>query len=224
MNLGLRSEIATNSEGYTNEVTKILRQTYLLLALTLGVSAIAAFVSYSLKLPSPHWAITLVVFYGLLFLIHKFQDSSLSLAFTFLLTTAMGAGLGPILSSVLSLENGASIVGNAFFMTAFAFLGLSLYVTKTKKDMGFLSGFLMAGFFVLMAAVIANLVFGISGLGLAISVGFVIFSCAAILFQTSEIVKGGERNYVLATVGLYISIYNLFVSLMHIFGIMSSDD
>ena len=109
-------------------------------------------------------------------------------------------------------------------MTALVFFGLSAYVLVTRKDMSFLSGFLMAGFWVLLGAVLANMFFQISGLQLAISAGFVLFSSAAILFQTSAIIQGGERNYIMATIGLYISIYNLFISLLQLIGVFSSND
>jgi modulator of FtsH protease len=109
-------------------------------------------------------------------------------------------------------------------MTALVFGGLSAYVLITRKDMSFLSGFITAGFFVLLGAVVASFFFQISGLQLAISAGFVLFSSVCILFQTSAIIHGGERNYIMATISLYVSIYNLFVSLLQLFGIMGRDD
>ena len=112
----------------------------------------------------------------------------------------------------------------AFGLIALVFFGLSAYVLTTRKDMSFLAGFITAGFFVLLGAMVAGLFFEISGLQLAISAGFVLFSSAAILFQTSAIIHGGERNYIMATISLYVSIYNLFISLLQIFGIMGSDD
>jgi modulator of FtsH protease len=122
------------------------------------------------------------------------------------------------------MANGAEVISSAFSMTALVFFGLSAYVLTTRKDMSFLSGFITAGFFVLLAAVLASFFFQISGLHLAISAGFVLFSSVCILFQTSAIIHGGERNYIMATISLYVSIYNLFVSLLQIFGIMGGDD
>jgi modulator of FtsH protease len=122
------------------------------------------------------------------------------------------------------MAGGAEVVSSAFAMTALVFGGLSAYVLISRKDMSFLGGFITAGFFVLLAAVLAGMFFQISGLQLAISAGFVLFSSACILFQTSAIIQGGERNYIMATISLYVSIYNLFISLLQIFGIMGRDD
>ena len=122
------------------------------------------------------------------------------------------------------MSNGGEVISSAFAMTALVFFGLSAYVLTTRKDMSFLGGFITAGFFVLLGASLASFFFQVSGLQLAISAGFVLFSSVCILFQTSAIIHGGERNYIMATISLYVSIYNLFVSLLQIFGIMSSDD
>ena len=204
-------------------ISKVLRQTYQLLSATLGVTAIAALISQQLGLPHPGVIITLVGFYGLLYLIHKTKDSGKSILFTFLLAAFMGYSLGPILNSVLHLSNGGTLIANAFLMTAVAFLSLSAYVTRSGKDMSFLGGFLVAGFVVLLAGVILGMILQIPGLHLALSVGFVLFSCAAILFETSAIIHGGQTNYVLATVSLYVSIYNLFLSLLSILSSFSGN-
>lgn len=206
------------------EVSKLFRNTYSLLAMTLAFSAVVAFISMSLRLPHPGLILTLVGFYGLLFGIHKTRNSGMGLVLTFALTGFMGYTLGPILNLYLGMANGAEVISSAFAMTALVFFGLSAYVLTTRKDMSFLSGFITAGFFVLLAAVLASLFFQISGLQLAISAGFVLFSSAVILYQTSEIIHGGERNYIMATISLYVSIYNLFISLLQIFGIMGGDD
>jgi modulator of FtsH protease len=136
----------------------------------------------------------------------------------------MGFLLGPILNRYLGMQGGAEVVSSAFAMTALVFGGLSAYVLITRKDMSFLGGFITAGFFVLLGATLASFFFKISGLQLAISAGFVLFSSVCILFQTSAIIQGGERNYIMATISLYVSIYNLFISLLQLFGIMSRDD
>ncbi|MNZ84299.1 Modulator of FtsH protease YccA [compost metagenome] len=136
----------------------------------------------------------------------------------------MGYTLGPILNRYLGMSNGADLIVSAFTMTAIVFGGLSAYVLTTRKNMSFLSGFITVGFFVLLGAILAAWLFEISGLQLAISAGFVLFSSAMILFQTSAIIHGGERNYIMATISLYVSIYNLFLSLLQIFGIMGRDD
>ena len=140
----------------------------------------------------------LIGFYGLFFLTAKLRDSGWGILSTFALTGFMGYTLGPILNRYLGMANGAEVVSSAFMMTALVFCGLSAYVLTTRKDMSFLSGFITAGFFVLLGAVLASFFFQISGLQLAISAGFVLFSSACILFQTSAIIHGGERNYIMA--------------------------
>lgn len=206
------------------EVSGVLRNTYGLLAMTLAFSGVVAYVSQQMRLPYLSPLLILVGFYGLFFLTVKLRNSGWGLVSTFALTGFMGYTLGPILNLYLGMANGASIISSAFFMTALVFFGLSAYVLTTRRDMSFLAGFITAGFFVLLGATLVSLFFHISGLQLAISAGFVLFSSAAILFQTSAIIHGGERNYIMATISLYISIYNLFLSLLQIFGIMGRDD
>ncbi|KPC33795.1 Uncharacterized protein ABJ99_0936 [Pseudomonas syringae pv. cilantro] len=206
------------------EVSRVLRNTYGLLALTLAFSGVMAFVAQQMRVGYPNIFVVLIGFYGLFFLTNKLRDSAWGLVSTFALTGFMGFLLGPILNRYLGMAGGAEVVSSAFAMTALVFGGLSAYVLITRKDMSFLGGFITAGFFVLLGAVLASMFFQISGLQLAISAGFVLFSSVCILFQTSAIIQGGERNYIMATVSLYVSIYNLFVSLLQIFGIMSRDD
>ncbi|MBC9250986.1 BAX inhibitor protein [Pseudomonas alcaligenes] len=205
------------------QVSKVLRNTYSLLALTLLFSGAVAFVSQQLHLPYPGIFTLLLGVYGLFFLTVKLRNSAWGLLSTFALTGFLGYTLGPILNRYLGMSNGAELIGSAFTMTAFVFFGLSAYVLITRKDMSFLSGFLKAGCFVLLGAMVAGFFFQISGLQLAISAGFVLLSSAAILYQTSDIIHGGERNYIMATISLYISIYNLFVSLLQIFGVLGDD-
>jgi modulator of FtsH protease len=207
-----------------SEVSSVLRNTYGLLAMTLLFSGVVAYFAQQMAVPYPNVFVVLIGFYGLFFLTAKLRNSGWGLLSTFALTGFMGYTLGPILNMYLSLPNGSDVVAAALAMTALVFFGLSAYVLVTRKDMSFLSGFLMAGFWVLMGAVLANLFFQISGLQLAISAGFVLFSSAAILFQTSAIIQGGERNYIMATISLYISIYNLFISLLQLIGVFSGDD
>lgn len=206
------------------EISKVLRNTYSLLALTLAFSGVMAFVAQQMRVGYPNVFVVLIGFYGLFFLTNKLRDSAWGLVSTFALTGFMGFILGPILNRYLGMAGGAEVVSSAFAMTALVFGGLSAYVLITRKDMSFLSGFITAGFFVLLGAVVASFFFQISGLQLAISAGFVLFSSVCILFQTSAIIHGGERNYIMATVSLYVSIYNLFVSLLQLFGLMGRDD
>lgn len=206
------------------EISKVLRNTYSLLALTLAFSGVMAFIAQQMRVGYPNVFVVLIGFYGLFFLTNKLRDSAWGLVSTFALTGFMGFILGPILNRYLGMAGGAEVVSSAFAMTALVFGGLSAYVLITRKDMSFLSGFITAGFFVLLGAVVASFFFQISGLQLAISAGFVLFSSVCILFQTSAIIQGGERNYIMATISLYVSIYNLFVSLLQLFGIMGRDD
>ena len=205
------------------EVSKLFRNTYTLLAMTLAFSALVAFTSMSLNLPHPGLIITLVGFYGLLFLTSKLRNSAWGLVSTFVFTGFLGYTLGPILNAYLSLPNGGQLVTMALGLTALVFFGLSAYAILTRKDFSFLSGFIMAGFIVLLGAVVASFFFQMSGLQLAISAGFVLFSSAVILYQTSAIIHGGEANYLMATITLFVSIYNLFLSLLQLLGIFSND-
>ena len=205
------------------EVSKLFRNTYSLLAMTLAFSSLTAIVSMMLNLPRPGLIITLAGFYGLLFGIHKTRNSGWGLLLTFALTGFMGYTLGPILNFYLSLNNGTQLVSMALGMTALVFFSLSAYAIMTRKDFSFLSGFIMAGCVILICAVVASLFINISGLQLAISAGFVLFSSAVILFQTSAIIHGGEDNYIMATVTLFVSLYNLFLSLLQLLGVFSND-
>lgn len=202
---------------------KVLRNTYLLLGATLGFSAVMAAVSMALNFP--HMGLlTLVGYFGLLFAVHKTQNSSWGLLWIFALTGFMGLTLGPILNMYLKmLPNGDQVILTALGTTAAAFLGLSAYAVKSEKDFSFLGGFLFVG---AMGAFILGLVayfFNMPTLSLVVSGMFLIVSSALILFQTSAIIKGGETNYIMATVSLYVSIYNMFLSLLHILGVASDD-
>lgn len=202
---------------------KVLRNTYFLLALTLAFSAVVAMVAMSLNLPRLPWWGMLVGFYGLLFLTNATANSALGLVSVFALTGFLGYSLGPILNRYIGAGLG-DVVALAFGATAAVFFACSAYVLTTKKDMSFLSGMLMALFVVLLIGIVANIFLAMPALSLAISALFVIFSSAAILYGTSNIIHGGETNYIRATVDLYVSIYNLFVSLLNLLGIFNSDD
>src|SRR5690554_2007923 len=213
----------TQEQVVVRSSSSVLRNTYALLALTLAFSGLVAFVSQQMALPYPGILITLVGFYGLIFATMRLRNSGWGLVTTFALTGFMGYTLGPILNMYLSMSNGASVISSAFLMTAMVFGGLSAFVLITRKDMSFLRGFITAGFFVLLAAIVASLIFDLSAFQLAISAGFVLFSSAIILYQTSELINGGETNYIMATINLYVSIYNLFLSLLQILGVANSD-
>lgn len=204
-------------------INKVLRNTYMLLGMTLAFSALMAGVSMAMGAPYLGPLVTLAGFFGLIFAVHKTAHSSLGLLFVFLLTGFMGFTIGPIINAYLSLANGPSLVTSALGTTAAAFVGLSAFAVITRKDFSFLSGFLVVGFFVLMGAVVLSLFFDLSAFSVAISCAFVLFASAAILWQTSAIIHGGETNYIIATVTLFASFYNLFVSLLHIFGVMGDE-
>lgn len=207
------------------QTNKVLRNTYMLLGMTLAFSALTAFLAASMNLPRPGLILTLVGFYGLLFLVHKTANSSAGLLSVFALTGFMGYTLGPILGMISAIgPAGNEIIMTALGGTALIFFALSAYVLTTKKDMSFLSGMMMALFVVVLVAFVANLFLNIPALNLTLSALFMLFSAGAILMQTSAIINGGERNYILATVTLYVSIYNIFVSLLNILMAFGGDE
>ncbi|OUS26038.1 BAX inhibitor protein [Gammaproteobacteria bacterium 45_16_T64] len=205
-------------------INKVLRNTYMLLGMTIIFSSIVAGVAMAMNAPYPNIIVLLVGFYGLLFAIHKTQNSPMGLVLTFVFTGFLGYTLGPIFNMFLSIPGGSNIITMALGMTGMTFLSLSAYAVVSKKDFSFLTGFLTAGFWIILVAVIANIFLQMPVLSLAISGFFVLFSSAMILWQTGQIINGGERNYVLATISLYVSIYNLLLSLMSILTAFSGDD
>ena len=202
---------------------KMVRNTYMLLSMTLAFSALTAGVAMALNLPPMGIIITLVGYFGLLFLTTKFRDSGLGIAFVFALTGFMGLTLGPILNMYLALPNGSQVVMMAMGGTAAIFLGLSAYVMITRKDFSFMGGFLAVGILVAFLAGLGAIFFQMPGLSLAVSAMFVLLMSGLILYQTSSIIHGGETNYVMATVTLYVTIFNLFTSLLHLLGFASND-
>ncbi len=202
---------------------KVLRNTYLLLSMTLLFSAVTAGVSAALNLPHPGLIITLVGYFGLLFLTTKFRDSVAGLGFVFLLTGFMGYTLGPIINAYLQLPNGHEVVMMAMGGTAAIFLALSAYAVTTRKDFSYMGGFLMVGILVAFLAGLAAIFFSMPALSLAVSAMFVLLMSGLILFQTSQIINGGETNYIMATVTLYVALFNLFTSLLHLLGFASDD-
>jgi modulator of FtsH protease len=197
---------------------KVIRNTYILLSMTLLFSALCAGIAVAMNMPPMGLLITLAGYFGLLFLTTKFRDSSMGLLFVFALTGFMGLTLGPIINAYLSLPNGSEIVMTAMGGTGVIFLGLSGYALTTRKDFSFMGGFLMVGILVAFLAGLASIFFTMPGLSLAVSAMFVLLMSGLILYQTSQIIHGGETNYVMATLTLYISIYNLFTSLLHLLG------
>ena len=202
---------------------KVIRNTYTLLSITLLFSALTAGIAVMTNMPFMNPIITLVGYFGLLFLTTRFRNSALGLLFVFALTGFMGLTLGPIISAYLHLPNGGQIVMTAMGGTGVIFLGLSGYALTTRKDFSFIGGFLMVGILVAFLASIASLFLAMPGLSLAVSAMFILLMSGLILYQTSEIIHGGETNYIMATVTLYIAIYNLFLSLLQLLGVMSDE-
>jgi len=203
---------------------KVIRNTYTLLSMTLLFSGLTAGASMMLNLPHPGLLLTMAGYFGLLFLTAKFRDSAMGLAFVFALTGFMGYTLGPILNSYLAMANGSQIVTTAMGATGAIFLGLSGYALTSRKDFSFMGGFLMVGILVAFMAGIGAIFFEMPALSLAVSAMFVLLMSGLILYETSNIIHGGETNYIMATVTLYVSIFNLFTSLLHLLGFMSGDD
>ncbi|MDP3904543.1 MAG: Bax inhibitor-1/YccA family protein [Methylococcaceae bacterium] len=204
---------------------KMLRNTYMLLSMTLLFSALTAGASMALNLPHPGMIITMVGYFGLLFLTTKFSNSAWGLLCVFALTGFMGLTLGPILNMYIeNFSNGTELVMTALGGTGAIFLGLSAYALTTRKDFSFMGGFLMVGVLVAFLAGLGAMVFAIPALSLAVSAMFILLMSGMILYQTSDMIHGGETNYILATVSLYVSIYNLFLSLLQILGVFSGDD
>ena len=214
----------TTSQASTLEINKVLRSTYMLLSMTLVFSAIIAAVSVALNLPSPGLILTLVGVYGLMFLTYKTANSSMGILSVFAFTGFLGYTIAPLISYAVGTGAGDLVV-ISLGGTGLIFFALSGYALTTKKDMSFLNGMLFAGFWVLIIAMVANMFLQIPAIGLAISAMFILFSSAIILKQTSDIIHGGERNYILATVTLFVSLYNIFSSLLHILlSLTGSDD
>ncbi len=211
------------SETQILATNKVLKNTYALLSMTLLFSAAMAGLSMTLNLPS-FGLLTIVGYIALLFLTTKFRDSGLGVLFVFMLTGFMGITLGPILNMYMATANGAQMVMTALGGTGAIFLALSGYVLTTRKDFSFMGGFLMVGILVAFLAGLGAFVFSMPILSLAVSGMFILLMSGMILYQTSEIIHGGETNYIMATVSLYISIYNLFLSLLHILGALSGND
>ncbi len=209
---------------------KVLRNTYLLLAVSLIPTVIGAaigtnFINFSFMRASPIMSmlVMLAVFYGWIFVIEKNRDSVLGVGLLLGFTAFLGLMLAPLLQSILSLRNGGQLVMMAAGGTAAVFFVLSGIAATTKRDFSFLNKFMLVGFVVIMLAVLANVFLQSPVLQLALCGGFIIFSSAIILWQINSIVRGGETNYVSATLTLYVSVYNIFTSLLQILGFVGGD-
>ena len=219
-----------NAYGLTASASQIatsalIRNTYLLLSMTLLFSAAMAAVAMVMNVGSPGVLVTLAGYFGLLFAVHKLRNSAWGILAVFGLTGFMGFTLGPIINAYLSaFSNGHQLVMMALGGSGAIFLGLSAYALTSRRDFSFMGGFLFAGVMVAFLAGLAAVFLQMPGLSLAVSAMFVLLMSAAILYQTSALVHGGETNYLLATVGLYVSLYNLFLSLLQLAGFFGGED
>jgi len=221
MNRNNVSTLRNNSESAL-ATNKVLRNTYLLLSLTFMFSALTAYVSFSIGGRSLNPLLFIVGAYGLIFLTSALKNSPWGIVSVFAFTGFMGYALGPILNMYIShYANGPQLVATALGGTGMIFFALSGYALTTRKDFSYLSGFLFVAVMVAFLAMIASIFIQIPALQLAISAAFVLISSGLILFQTSEIIHGGETNYISATVSLFVSIYNLFISLLNLLGAFS---
>ena len=208
-----------------NTASPVLRNTYRLLSLTMAFSGVVALASTALKLPSPGFLITIIGYFGLLFATYKTRNSGWGLVSVFALTGFMGYTLGPILNAYLGLANGGALITTAMATTAAAFIGLSVYARSEKAiDMLRFGPFLMIGILVAFCLGLAALFFQLPALSLAVSGMFVLLMCGLIVYETQNIVRGGETNYIMATVTLFVSAFNLFTSLLHLLGFAAGDE
>jgi modulator of FtsH protease len=220
----------SQSQGMTSDAQKVLRNTYMLLGMTLAFSAVTAGISMSIGLGHGVAIIMSLAALAIVWLVlPKVANSSMGLPVVFLFTGLLGASLGPILNRYLAMQGGTEIVMQALGGTAVIFFALSAYVTTTKKDFTFMRGFLFTGLVLVIVgaigAMIASYFFGVnvSGFSLMISGAVVLLMSGFILYDTSSIVRGEQTNYIMATVGLYLNIYNIFTSLLHILGATNDD-
>jgi modulator of FtsH protease len=220
----VRSTYAGVARESTLQTNAVLKNTYLLLAATLLFSAAMAGVAMVTGVAPLNPFLVLGGYFALLFATVKTRNSALGLAFVFALTGFMGFTLGPIVSLYMTmLPNGSQVVMTALGTTGAVFVGLSAYAVKSGRDFSFLGGFLFVGILGAFVLGIVAYLFQMPTLALAVSGMFVLAMSGLILWQTSEIVRGGETNYIMATVTLYVSIYNLFTSLLHLFGVLGDE-
>jgi len=213
--VGVESVLSTN---------RVLKNTYMLLGMTLLFSALTAGISMSMGLGHGAGLVLALVGFGLLFVVNRLADSSKGLIAIFAFTGVMGASIGPMLNYYLAMPNGPGLVMQALGGTAIVFFGLSAYALTTRKDFSYMGGFLMVGLLVAVVAMIANIFLAIPALSLTISAAVVMIMSGLILFDTSRIINGGETNYIRATVSLYLDIYNLFIHLLHLLTALGGDD
>ncbi|MCC6922163.1 MAG: Bax inhibitor-1/YccA family protein [Nitrosomonas sp.] len=216
---------ARSRAGAGIEINKVLRNTYMLLSMTLLFSGLTASISMALNMPPMTYLVSVIGGMVIaMFVLPRFANSPAGIGIVFLITGMLGFGLGPMLSMYASLPNGGNIIMLALGGTGVIFMGLSAYVLATRKDFSFLGGFLMVGFLLVLVAAVANIFLQMPVMSLMISSVVILIMSGFILYDTSRIIHGGETNYILATIGLYMTIFNIFISLLQLLGIMGGDD
>jgi len=217
--------VVNRSEGVVIQTNKLIRNTYSLLAMTLLFSALMAALSMAVDLGRGTYLVsTLAAFALIWFVLPRTANSAAGIGVVFAITGLLGFGLGPLLSMYLSLPNGPQVVMTALGGTGVIFLGLSTYALTTRRDFSFMGGFLFVGLLVVLGAALLNIFVAMPLLSIVISAAVVMLMSGFILYDTGRLVNGGETNYVLATVSLYLSMFNIFVSLLQLLGIASNDD
>lgn len=216
------SNINTLSQGV--EINKVLRNTYFLLGMTLAFSALTAVLAVAMNISPIASIVCMVAAFIMLFVVNKKADSASGIFWVFGFAGLMGASLGPMLTYYAGIPGGASLIMQALAGTAIIFFSLSAYVLTTRKDFSFMGGFLMVGLIVVLVAALANIFLAIPALSLTISAVIILLMSGLILFDTSRIINGGETNYIRATVSLYLNVFNIFVHLLSLLGIMGGDD
>lgn len=213
------------SESQILATNKVLKNTYVLLSMTLFFSAVMAFISMAIGPPRGAGLITMLAAMGLIFFVlPKTANSSKGLWVVFAITGLLGFGIGPLLNAYMQVQGGSEIVLTAFGGTGVIFLGLSGYALTSRKDFSFMAGFLMVGMVIAIIAMVANIFLQIPALSLAISSAVILIMSGFILHDTSAIIRGEQTNYILATVGMYLSIFNIFIHLLNLLGVLGGDD
>ncbi|WP_022940814.1 Bax inhibitor-1/YccA family protein [Psychromonas hadalis] len=212
--------IQTGTSNPAVSINKVLKNTYILLGMTLAFSAFTATISTMMNIGSIASLVLMLVGFGLLFVVSKTADTSKGLFWVFMFTGVMGASLGNMLNNYLAMENGPALIMQALGSTALIFFALSAYALTSKKDFSFMGGFLMTGMIVVVIAMIANIFLQIPIMQVVISSVVVLIMSGFILFDTSRIINGGETNYIRATVSLYLNIFNLFIHLLVLLNIL----
>jgi modulator of FtsH protease len=219
-----RSSYSSAGQASVLETNKVLRNTYMLLAMTLTFSAVCAGIAMAMDIPRGMSMIMSLAALVMIFFLNKASESSMGIWFVFAFTGLLGGSLGPMLNHYAGFPGGTELIVQALGSTALVFFGLSGYVLTTKKDFSFMGGFLLVGLIVAVVASIANIFLGIPALSLAVSAAIVFIMSGFILYDTSRIINGGETNYIRATVSMYLNLYNLFTSILHLLGAFNSDD